>query len=157
MAGHPKTTRGLARLAAYPEVQAKAMQLLATGRAVADIAYELGLGNLALHRWLHDPVRSAEVAEARRAGAAKLAEETVAIADGAMPVTDANGEPVADPSRDKLRIATRQWVAERRDRQTWGTPKDTVTVNIGALHLDALRARRTGTVVEAGVAALDVD
>ena len=156
MAGKRVQRLGLARLEA-PELQAKVMSYLARGVSVANTAHDLGVSHLALHLWTKDPCRAAEVAEARRAGAAKLAEETVAIADGQLPLTDANGEPVADPSRDKLRIAARQWVAERRDRQTWGQPKDTMTVNIGALHLDALRAARPATVVAAGAAALDVD
>jgi hypothetical protein len=141
MPGLSETTRQVALLRAPGNVD-HVLELVAQGRTVADIAAEMGCANLAVHDVLNNPVRAKRVAEARRAGAAALAEQTLAIAEGALPtVHPVTGELVVDPARDKMRIQTRQWMAERRDRATWGTAKEGVTINIAGLHLDALRAR----------------
>jgi hypothetical protein len=117
---------------------------VARGETGAVIAKALGTSELVLNEWLDDPARGETVRRARRAGAAAMAEQTLAIAEGELPtVHPVTGELIVDPARDKLRIQTRQWVAERRDRATWGTVKDGVTINIAGLHLDALRARPT--------------
>ena len=115
---------------------------IASGQTVARIASDLQVTVLALDEWLSDPARAETVRRARKAGAAALAEQTLAIAEGELPtIHPITGDPVADPSRDKLRIQARQWLAERRDRATWGAAKEGLTINVAALHLDALRAR----------------
>ncbi len=115
---------------------------IASGQTVARIASDLQVTVLALDEWLSDPARAETVRRARKAGAAALAEQTLAIAEGELPtIHPITGEPVLDPSRDKLRIQARQWLAERRDRATWGAAKEGLTINVAALHLDALRAR----------------
>jgi hypothetical protein len=63
--------------------------------------------------------------------ASHLACETLTIADG-MDVD--NGQ------RDVQRIRTRQWLAERWDRKTYGTEKASqVNISIQGLRMEALR------------------
>jgi hypothetical protein len=125
-----------------PDMGAEVLVRVARGETGAVIAKALGTSELVLNEWLDDPARGETVRRARRAGAAALAEQTLAIAEGELPtVNPITGELVSDPVRDKMRIQTRQWMAERRDRATWGQAKEGVTINIAGLHLDALRAR----------------
>ena len=125
-----------------PNMGVEVLMAIAAGNTVAQIASDMQITEMALDEWLSDPARGETVRRARKAGAAALAEQTLAIAEGAMPTKHPiTGEPVADPSRDKLRIQARQWLAERRDRATWGAAKEGVTINIAGLHLDALRAK----------------
>jgi hypothetical protein len=137
-----KMNRDRARLRRVPNLGADVLVQLAAGNTAANIAKTFNVSELALHEWLDDPARAETVRRARKAGAAALAEQTLAIAEGELPtIHPITGDPVADPSRDKLRIQARQWLAERRDRATWGAAKEGLTINVAALHLDALRAR----------------
>lgn len=90
----------------------------------------------ALKRGFGEAASTAALATARRKGAVAKVEESEEISD----------EPVAsseDAARQRSRIASRQWQAERYDRDQFGQPKQgvTVTVNVAAMHLDALRRR----------------
>ena len=142
MPARRKTNKDRALLRGSPDMGASVLERIALGQAVARVASDMGVTVMALHEWLDDPARAETVRRARKAGAAALAEQTLAIAEGELPtVHPVTGEPVLDPSRDKLRIQARQWIAERRDRAAWGAAKEGLTINVAALHLDALRAR----------------
>lgn len=69
---------------------------------------------------------------ARRGRAEKYAEDAVDIADNVK----------ADPNeinKAKVKIDARKWLAGVDDPDRFGAKKDGVTINIGTLHLDALR------------------
>lgn len=119
------------------------------GRA-KDVALALGLGAVTFQRWLQaqSPDVQQHVAEIQRGRAAALAEETVAIADETREaIEDDPDAKAADRIKAaKEAIATRQWMAERLDRERWApkVPETQVTVNLATLHLDALRRRFKG-------------
>jgi hypothetical protein len=120
----------------------RALEMIAGGALTKQICAELNVRAAALRMWLAAPTRAAEVARAREAGAAALVEEAKAIADCELPIIDPETfEAVNDVSRDKLRIQTRHWIAERVDRAAWGQQQQQLTINLNGLHLDALRSR----------------
>lgn len=79
---------------------------------------------------------AARLAQARKAGAAAMASETLDIAD------ELSALPTADPVRvATARISSRQWLVARRNREEFGDAKPgvAVQVNVSGLHLTALR------------------
>jgi hypothetical protein len=63
------------------------------------------------------------------------------LAETAMELVDAPADSNVDVSRAASRARTRQWMAERYNPQQYGQSKGvSVTVTVGSLHLDALRA-----------------
>jgi hypothetical protein len=141
MAGRKKRAADLDRLDMTP-LGDEVMERVTSGMSVKDICAELLIVRAAVLDWLEAPERREEVARARAQGAAVLIEESIAIADGQMPVVcPITQEVITEANRDRLRIQSRQWVAERVDRQRWGAPRHDVTVQVNVLHLDALRAR----------------
>ena len=149
MAGRPKRRENMQRLAnLYPAEAQSIFDDVAAGKPLHVIAAFLDVTRSALTDWLEDPQRIGTYKRAREKAASALAEQTVEIAD--RQALDAQGEPVPDVQRDKLRIQTRQWLASRWDRSTYGDQKQAdVTVNVNMLHLDALRhvnARRNAVV-----------
>ena len=85
--------------------------------------------------------RAEAVSRARANGASILVEESKQIADGELPVV-VDGQEIRDVGRDKLRIQTRHWIAERVDRQQWGQAQQQINISLHGLHIDALRATR---------------
>src|SRR5574340_738310 len=83
-----------------------------------------------------DSALAARFAHARRAGAAAMASECLDIAD------DLVEHETADPVRvANARIAQRQWLAARRNREEFGdSAKVAVQINVADMHLTALRA-----------------
>lgn len=69
---------------------------------------------------------------ARAIAAELFVEESKSLADNVIPTK----EHVA---KAKLQISTRQWIAERYNRDAFGQPKQQVSISIGSLHLDSLR------------------
>lgn len=90
-----------------------------------------------LGAWLNaDPARRALLVQSRKDSAPALAEKAVEILDE------------ADNDRDAINLAKAQadirtWLASKYDRQTFGNDAAQVNVqlNLGQLHLDALRQR----------------
>lgn len=72
--------------------------------------------------------------EARRKGAPHHAELSLAAV-----TKDASTN--VDVSRNASIARTHQWMAEKYDGQKYGNHKHSVTINVGSLHLDALRSR----------------
>ncbi len=95
-------------------------------------------GSLArmLRRTFSDQVVDAGLARARARGAHALVEQTHEIADESVASSE-------DASRARNRIGTRQWAASAYERNTFGQRGNQVNVaiNLGQLHLDALRHR----------------
>jgi len=95
-----------------------------------------GLARMLRRRF--DPATVDEVlVRARARGSAALVESTHVIADEVVTSSE-------DAARARNRIGTRQWAAERFDRGTFGQqrgPMVAVQINMGQLHIDAMRKR----------------
>lgn len=76
-----------------------------------------------------------------------------ALAEEALAIVDEKAETSAEIARAASRARSRQWMAERYNQQRFGQNKGVnVQINVGELHLDALRARPTsGTATLEGV------
>ena len=102
---------------------------------------ETGLGKSALLDWLESEENAERATRARARAASALADETVEIADS-------SGDA-------RMRIGTRQWLAERFDRARFGqTQKVEVSGQVTHLHLAALQAtarkRQQAAIPQAG-------
>lgn len=78
---------------------------------------------------------------ARAGGAFAMADSTADIADEDVSSTE-------QAARARNRIGSRQWLAEKFNREALGQPKQgavNVSVSVGGLHLDALRVRVTAS------------
>lgn len=121
---------------------------VAKGRTFKSVAQELGINYTTFMKVLAtDKVRPV-MADARKARATVLMDETLAIADEVEPERD-------QIQKAKLRIETRQALARADDPERYAPERSagvTVNVNVGELHLDALRAARVpqGRVIEHG-------
>jgi len=129
MPGNPKVKADLALL---EDLDAElVLSMFEEGRSKADICRGLGIGRRALDRWIDENDYHSIITRARVEAASHLACETLTIADS-MDVD--NGQ------RDVQRIRTRQWLAERWDRKTYGTDKaQSVNISIQGLRMEALR------------------
>jgi len=129
MPGNPKVKADLALL---EDLDAElVLSMFEEGRSKAEICRGLGIGRRALDRWIDENDYHSIITRARVEAASHLACETLAIADG-MDVDNAQ--------RDVQRIRTRQWLAERWDRKTYGTDKaQSVNISIQGLRMEALR------------------
>jgi hypothetical protein len=125
----------------------EAFRMLEDGKLAAQICIALKVGKPSLLEWFAAPERADRFARARALAASSLVEETLAIADARMPV-EIDGEKVYDHNRDTMRIKTRQWTAERMDRQAWGQQQNALTINLHGLHLNALRVQEPVPMVE---------
>jgi len=115
---------------------------LLDGETFTAIAKSLNVSVNTLYRWKdHSPARKAAFEQMRTDRAHTFAEGSVDIADELVTKRDADGNPIP-PSREdiaaaKQRIKVRQWLSGVTNSQY--RKADTTIVNIGALHLDALR------------------
>jgi hypothetical protein len=128
MPGRPKTRRDLELLEDLPDDMVFAM--FEAGKPVSVICYELGIGRRALEKWIEENDRDDMIARARAKAADELACETLAIADSADPEHAAHA---------RVRIQTRQWLAEKWKPSVYGAKQAQVQVNIHSMRMDALR------------------
>ena len=136
MAGRPKMTSDLARLAVEPELGPTILGMLAEGRQFTRICAETGLSKRAVLDWLDETPERAELASRARARAAHaLVDEAIEIAD------EADEENAVALQKAKLRTQVRHWTAERWGRQAYGQKTAEVNISITGLHFEALRAR----------------
>jgi hypothetical protein len=134
---------------------------LAAGQTLKDIATRIGATRGALVRFIATlPAdQQAAVREADAQGSTAMVEEAKTIADDtAADIRQmtkpmyVNNEFVCDLvdaqailAAEKERIRVRQWMAERKDKETWGGKAQTeITVNLASIHLDVLRKRASG-------------
>ncbi|MFL9934245.1 helix-turn-helix domain-containing protein [Paraburkholderia sp. RL18-103-BIB-C] len=123
--------------------------MLDDGRTQSEIAAELGVMRTTVTRWLNaHSERKQALADSRAHAAHGLAEGLVAIADDA-----ANAGSAHEVQAAKLRIETRRWLAGVWNRAEYGERQAGVVVNIGTLHLDALRQAQAGLPVPVEVLA----
>lgn len=130
MPGRPKYRSDLEALQAIPEDMI--WSLLEQGRTITQVCYEIGVGKKALQDWLNevDPDDS-KITRARAKAATNYAMQALEIADSSEP---------EQAAKARLQIQTRQWIAERWDRKTYGTQSGPqITLNITDLRLNALR------------------
>jgi len=125
---------------------------IAEGGTILDLATKLGCSRTYLSRHINaHPEYRAVINEGRREYADQLAEEALAIADGMALLPTINREQVAV---GKERIDVRKWMASvnNPDRFRHNPNGPNVTINIGQLHLDALKKRRDGGITINAVA-----
>ena len=130
MPGRPKYRSDLEALQAMPEDMI--WSLLEQGRTITQVCYEIGVGKKALQDWFNevDPDDS-KITRARAKAATNYAMQALEIADSSEP---------EQAAKARLQIQTRQWIAERWDRKTYGTQTGPqITLNITDLRLNALR------------------
>lgn len=131
---------------------------IASGRRIGDIAEELGISRRMLYTWRDRRERRDRLrplwSEAVRMSAEADVETAMAHFDrldavvGLDPVT---GEPLRRvPASSEVQLASSrakylQWLAARKDPDTYGTQEAQVAVNLnlGSLHLDALSQVKT--------------
>jgi hypothetical protein len=102
------------------------------------ICIQLGVSKRALTTWLDRPEQEGFLSRVRARAADQMVAETIEIADE----TD-----ISEVNKARLRVQTRQWVAERWNPAAYAQNKmPSVTVNLANLRLDALRH---GEVIEA--------
>jgi len=128
MPGRPKMRRDLELLEDLPEDMVFAM--FEAGKPISAICYELGIGRRALEKWMEENDRDDMIARARAKAADELACETLAIADNTDPEHAAHA---------RVRIQTRQWLAEKWKPSVYGAKQAQVQINIGSMRMDALR------------------
>jgi hypothetical protein len=129
MPGTPKKWSDVQVLNKLPEDMV--LSMFEVGKSVADICIELGISKRALDIWIEENDLEPKITRARMRAADLMACETIKIADA---IDESN------PARPLHRIRTRQWIAERWDRKTYGTQTGPqITLNITDLRLNALR------------------
>jgi hypothetical protein len=129
MAGRPKRKADLKLLNSMPSDQIYA--LYAAGMSEVNICIKLGIGRYALENWGQIEEHSNNIARARASAADNLACETLDIADSTAP----EHAQIA-----RVRIQTRQWLAEKWKPSQYGVQKSTnVQINLSGVRMDALR------------------
>ena len=129
MAGRPKQRMDMVKLDMVQKDDI--VEMLQQGMSIVRICYALGVGRKALDAWLDMPENAELASRARARAATDLACETLEIADSATP----EAANVA-----KIRIASRQWLAERWNAPVYAQQRaPAVNISIGGLRLDALR------------------
>lgn len=142
------------------------LEQVAEGRSLNSISSELDCSRWLLYDWMkrpqgdetgkerHERMKRA-MAEARKMSAEAHAETAGEILDA---LVEKDLLTSADVKLASERAGYRRWLAEVRDRETFGKSPDTqvTVVNAGGLHLDALRNRGRveageGEVIEAEV------
>jgi hypothetical protein len=112
--------------------------LFEAGISETRICMKLGVSKKALHEWIDRPENDGFLSRVRARAADHFVSETIEIADE----TD-----ISEVNKARLRVQTRQWVAERWNPAAYAQNKmPSVTVNLANLRLDALRH---GEVIEA--------
>lgn len=116
----------------------RAAELIATGVLVSVAAKSVGVTDKTLRQWAaNDPQCGDVYRRAREISAGALEDEALLIARSAT----------ADSyAADRLRIDTLKWAAAKRHAREYGDKvQHDTTVNVGTLHIDALRAPITAT------------
>lgn len=147
MAGRPKQRAEMVMLDKHEET---IFEMLDEGKTHKQIGERLGVMRSTVTRWLNASTERKQAhAESRAHASDGIAEESLEIADSSEGMTK---EGIASA---KLRIETRQWLVAVWNQDKYGKDQGNVVINIGSLHLDALRqaqARPEGfaAIAEAG-------
>jgi hypothetical protein len=129
MAGNKKKTHDMAMLDSLPVDQLAMM--FESGMSETRICTQLGIGKKALTEWLDRPEQQGFLTRVRARAADNLVGQMLDIADE----TD-----YQEVQKAKLRVQTRQWIAERWNPAAYAQNKmPSVQVNLSGMRLDALR------------------
>jgi hypothetical protein len=129
MAGQKKKHADLALLDTLPKEQVQ--NLFEAGLSETRICVQLGVSKKALTEWIDRPENEGFLSRVRARAADHLVSETIEIADETS---------IEEVQKARLRVQTRQWVAERWNPAAYAQNKmPSVTVNLANLRLDALR------------------
>lgn len=131
MAGKPKLRAMLATIHDAGGIDF-VLWRVADGETLTAVARSMGLSRNMLTDWLNDtPERADRLGRARAASASALAEQALELAD-----TNA----CAEHGKTRLQIEMQRWLAGRYSPDEYADQKvAAVTVNVGSLHIDALR------------------
>ena len=89
------------------------------------------MGRVALEEWLNLPENEGLASRARAKAADDMVAESILIADESS---------IEEVNKARLRVQTRQWVAERWNPAAYAQTKmPSVQVNLSGMRLDALR------------------
>lgn len=111
---------------------------VADGTYLTRIAEEWDVSSQLLRKWVRlDPERERRYEAAKRASADALVEDAGSVLDRASVASSAHVQ------KAKSQAEFKRWLASKRDRQQYGDDAAQVSVNLnlGELHLDALRQR----------------
>jgi hypothetical protein len=129
MAGNKKKNADLVLLDSLPRDQVQ--NLFEAGMSETRICMKLGIGKKALTEWLDRPEQDGFLSRVRARAADELVGQMIEIADE----TD-----YQEVNKARLRVQTRQWVAERWNPAAYAQNKTpSVQVNLSGMRLDALR------------------
>ena len=129
MAGNKKKNADLVLLDSLPRDQIQ--NLFEAGMSETRICMKLGIGKKALTEWLDRPEQDGFLSRVRARAADELVGQMIEIADE----TD-----YQEVNKARLRVQTRQWVAERWNPAAYAQNKmPSVQVNLSGMRLDALR------------------
>ncbi len=135
MAGQPKWAAFLARMEDIDGIEIVCMSIVA-GKKVNAIAKELGTSRTTIYRYINHTAENASAyREARRLGAAALAEEGLQLLDDA----DSTSSSAVSKAREQANY--RKWLAGVQNREEFGPPQQAalVNVNLGDALLGALQ------------------
>jgi 2-oxoglutarate dehydrogenase complex dehydrogenase (E1) component-like enzyme len=121
---------------------------VASGKTLVDLADEVGYSRSHISRHLNKIPEVKEALEKARLEAADaLAEQTIKLADDLAARLD-RGEDVKNERISVLREQTssRKWWAATANPGRYGKPDTSITINLGDLHLDALRKTRSNVI-----------
>jgi AraC-like DNA-binding protein len=121
---------------------------VASGKTLVDLADEVGYSRSHISRHLNNIPEIKEALEKARLEAADaLAEQTIKLADDLAARLD-RGEDVKNERISVLREQTssRKWWAATANPGRYGKPDTSITINLGDLHLDALRKTRSNVI-----------
>lgn len=120
---------------------------IANGGSIAGLAEQLGMDRAYVSRQINgEPEYRKLLDEARRESAEVMAEDSLKIADALADKLDLTSQDVAAA---KQRIDTRKWFAAINNPDRFAPKDKAITINIGDLHLDALRKVRAMNAVDA--------
>ena len=134
MAGRPKRNRDLKALEKLGVEPIE--ELVASGLGLVKVAEKLGVSKGDLFKFMDGTEEKRVLFSRARARASHL------LADAALEIADDldRGDHAAT-QRDRLRVETRKWLAGKWNQDAYGDKQaPLVNVDLGSLHLDALRA-----------------
>ena len=109
------------------------LSTIVDGGSIQDLASSFGVSRKFLSEFLNkDPEQKIALKQAR-----KMKAET--LADQALQLVDAVEENPNAISKAREQASIRKWLAGVHDPDTYGQKQANVTINVGDLHLDALR------------------
>jgi len=129
MAGNKKKIQDLALLNTLPVEQITNM--FEAGMSETRICVALGVSKKALSEWMSKPEQEGFLSRVRARAADNLVGQMIEIADETE---------IEEVNKARLRVQTRQWVAERWNPAAYAQNKmPSVQVNLSGMRLDALR------------------